>query len=341
MRAIGYKQSRSADDPLALVDIELPDPTPGALDLLVRVEAIAVNPVDAKVRRRDQPEAGAWRVLGWDAAGTVEAVGSAVQGFAVGDPVWYAGALNRPGCNSEWQLVDARLVSRRPTSLSAAEAAALPLTAITAWELLFDRLRLSQGPEAHRGEALLVMGGAGGVGSILVQLALQLTGQMIIASASRPQSQTWLRQLGVQHVIDHHQPLLPQLQAQGLGEVQRVVSLTHTDRHFEQLVEVLAPQGALALIDDPAPEAINVLALKRKSLSLHWELMFTRSLFQTADMAAQGRLLAQVAQLVEAGRLRTTLANDLGPICAATLRQAHQMIESQTTIGKLVLSGWP
>lgn len=341
MRAIGYQQSRSADDPLALVDIELPDPTPGAWDLLVRVEAIAVNPVDAKVRRRDQPEAGAWRVLGWDAAGTVEAVGSAVQGFAVGDPVWYAGALNRPGCNSEWQLVDARLVSRRPTSLSAAEAAALPLTAITAWELLFDRLRLSQGPEAHRGEALLVMGGAGGVGSILVQLALQLTGQTIIASASRPQSQTWLRQLGVQHVIDHHQPLLPQLQAQGLGEVQRVVSLTHTDRHFEQLVEVLAPQGALALIDDPAPEAINVLALKRKSLSLHWELMFTRSLFQTADMAAQGRLLAQVAQLVEAGRLRTTLANDLGPICAATLRQAHQMIESQTTIGKLVLSGWP
>jgi zinc-binding alcohol dehydrogenase family protein len=341
MRAIGYRQSRSADDPLALVDIELPDPTPGAWDLLVRVEAIAVNPVDAKVRRRDQPEAGAWRVLGWDAAGTVEAVGAAVQGFAVGDPVWYAGALNRPGCNSEWQLVDARLVSRRPTSLSAAEAVALPLTAITAWELLFDRLRLSQGPEAHRGEALLVMGGAGGVGSILVQLALQLTGQMIIASASRPQSQTWLRQLGVQHVIDHHQPLLPQLQAQGLGEVQRVVSLTHTDRHFEQLVEVLAPQGALALIDDPAPEAINVLALKRKSLSLHWELMFTRSLFQTADMAAQGRLLAQVAQLVEAGRLRTTLANDLGPICAATLRQAHQMIESQTTIGKLVLSGWP
>ncbi len=341
MRAIGYQQSRSADDPLALIDIELPDPTPGAWDLLVRVEAIAVNPVDAKVRRRDQPEAGALRVLGWDAAGTVEAVGSAVQGFAVGDPVWYAGALNRPGCNSEWQLVDARLVSRRPTSLSAAEAAALPLTAITAWELLFDRLRLSQGPEAHRGEALLVMGGAGGVGSILVQLALQLTGQTIIASASRPESQTWLRQLGVQHVIDHHQPLLPQLQAQGLGEVQRVVSLTHTDRHFEQLVEVLAPQGALALIDDPAPEAINVLALKRKSLSLHWELMFTRSLFQTADMAAQGRLLAQVAQLVEAGRLRTTLANDLGPICAATLRQAHQMIESQTTIGKLVLSGWP
>lgn len=341
MRAIGYQESRSAEDPLALVDIELPDPTPGAWDLLVRVEAIAVNPVDTKVRRRDQPAAGEWRVLGWDAAGRVEAVGSAVQGFEVGDRVWYAGALNRPGCYSERQLVDARLVSRLPAGLSASEAAALPLTAITAWELLFDRLRLSQGPEAHRGEALLVVGGAGGVGSILVQLALQLTGQTVIATASRPQSQDWLRQLGVQHVIDHHQPLLPQLQAQGLGEVQRVVSLTHTDRHFEQLVEVLAPQGALALIDDPAPEAINVLALKRKSLSLHWELMFTRSLFQTPDMAEQGRLLARVAELVEAGRLRTTLGEDLGPICAATLRQAHQRIESQTTVGKLVLSGWP
>jgi zinc-binding alcohol dehydrogenase family protein len=341
MRAIGYQESRSAEDPLALVDIELPDPTPGAWDLLVRVEAIAVNPVDTKVRRRDQPAAGEWRVLGWDAAGRVEAVGAAVQGFEVGDRVWYAGALNRPGCYRERQLVDARLVSRRPAGLSAAEAAALPLTAITAWELLFDRLRLSQGPEAHRGEALLVVGGAGGVGSILVQLALQLTGQTVIATASRPQSQVWLRQLGVEHVIDHHQPLLPQLQAQGLGEVQRVVSLTHTDRHFEQLVEVLAPQGALALIDDPAPEAINVLALKRKSLSLHWELMFTRSLFQTPDMAEQGRLLARVAELVEAGRLRTTLGEDLGPICAATLRQAHQRIESQTTVGKLVLSGWP
>jgi len=340
MRAIGYQQSRSADDPLSLVDIQLPDPTPGPGDLLVRVEAIAVNPVDAKVRRRDAPTDGSWRVLGWDAAGTVEAVGTGVNGFAAGDRVWYAGALNRPGCNSALQLVDARLVAHRPSSLSAAEAAALPLTAITAWELLFDRLRLLQGPQAHHGEALLVVGGAGGVGSILVQLALQLTGQTVIATASRPESRAWLQELGVQRVIDHHQPFGPQLQALGVTEVQRAVGLTHTDQHFSQLVEVLAPQGALALIDDPAPEAINVLALKRKSLSLHWELMFTRSLFHTADMAAQGELLGKVAELVEAGRLRTTLQQVLGPINAANLRLAHQRIESHTTLGKLVLAGW-
>ena len=341
MRAIGYQESRSAEDPLALVDIALPDPSPGPGDLLVRVEAIAVNPVDTKVRRRDAPADGSWRVLGWDAAGTVEAVGAAVTGFAPGDRVWYAGALNRPGCNSELQLVDARLVARRPANLEVAAAAAMPLTAITAWELLFDRLRLSQGPEAHRGEVLLVVGGSGGVGSILVQLALQLTGQTVVATASRPESRAWLQELGVQHVIDHHQPFAPQLQALGINAVQRAVSLTHTDQHFNQLVEVLAPQGALALIDDPDPAAINVLALKRKSLSLHWELMFTRSLFQTDDMAAQGQLLARVAELVEAGRLRSTLQQVLGVINAANLRLAHQRIESQATIGKLVLAGWP
>ena len=341
MRAIGYQDSRSAEDPLALVDIALPDPSPGPGDLLVRVEAIAVNPVDTKVRRRDAPADGSWRVLGWDAAGTVEAVGAAVTGFAPGDQVWYAGALNRPGCNSELQLVDARLVACRPANLAVEAAAALPLTAITAWELLFDRLRLSQGPEAHRGEVLLVVGGSGGVGSILVQLALQLTGQTVVATASRPESRAWLQELGVQHVIDHHQPFAPQLQALGINAVQRAVSLTHTDQHFNQLVEVLAPQGALALIDDPDPAAINVLALKRKSLSLHWELMFTRSLFQTDDMAAQGELLARVAELVEAGRLRSTLQQVLGVINAANLRLAHQRIESQATIGKLVLAGWP
>jgi zinc-binding alcohol dehydrogenase family protein len=341
MRAVGYQESRSAEDPLALVDIALPGPSPGPGDLLVRVEAIAVNPVDTKVRRRDAPADGSWRVLGWDAAGTVEAVGAAVTGFAPGDRVWYAGALNRPGCNSELQLVDARLVACRPANLAVEAAAALPLTAITAWELLFDRLRLSQGPEAHRGEVLLVVGGSGGVGSILVQLALQLTGQTVVATASRPESRAWLQELGVQHVIDHHQAFAPQLQALGIEAVQRAVSLTHTDQHFSQLVEVLAPQGALALIDDPDPAAINVLALKRKSLSLHWELMFTRSLFQTDDMAAQGQLLARVAELVEAGRLRSTLQQVLGVINAANLRLAHQRIESQATIGKLVLAGWP
>ncbi len=340
MRAIGYQQSRSVQDPLCLLAIELPDPTPGPRDLLVRVEAIAVNPVDAKVRRRDTPASGTWKVLGWDAAGTVEAVGPAVQGFQVGDRVWYAGALDRPGCNAELQLVDERLVARRPASLTAAEAAALPLTAITAWELLFDRLRLAQGPEAHRGETLLVVGAAGGVGSILVQLARRLTGLTLVGTASRPESQAWLRELGCDHVIDHHQGLAPQLQALGIAAVQRVISLTHTDQHFPQLVEVLAPQGALALIDDPAPEALNVLALKRKSLSLHWELMFTRSLFHTADMAEQGALLARVAALVDAGQIRSTANQQLGPITADNLRRAHLLMESHTSVGKVVLAGW-
>ncbi|MCP9815886.1 zinc-binding alcohol dehydrogenase family protein [Synechococcus sp. GreenBA-s] len=341
MRAIGYQQSRSVEDPLCLLAIELPDPTPGPRDLLVRVEAIAVNPVDTKVRRRDTPAPGEWKVLGWDAAGTVEAVGPAVQGFQVGDRVWYAGALDRPGCNAELQLVDERLVARRPASLSAAEAAALPLTAITAWELLFDRLRLAQGPEAHRGEALLVVGAAGGVGSILVQLARRLTGLTLVGTASRPESQAWLRELGCDHVIDHHQSLAPQLAALGLAAVQRVISLTHTDQHFPQLVELLAPQGALALIDDPAPEALNVLALKKKSLSLHWELMFTRSLFHTPDMAQQGALLARVADLVESGTIRSTVGRELGPITADNLRRAHALMESQTSVGKVVLAGWP
>ncbi|MCP9792335.1 zinc-binding alcohol dehydrogenase family protein [Vulcanococcus limneticus Candia 3F8] len=340
MRAIGYQQSRSVQDPLCLLAIELPDPTPGPRDLLVRVEAIAVNPVDAKVRRRDTPASGTWKVLGWDAAGTVEAVGPAVQGFQVGDRVWYAGALDRPGCNAELQLVDERLVARRPASLTAAEAAALPLTAITAWELLFDRLRLAQGPEAHRGESLLVVGAAGGVGSILVQLARRLTGLTLVGTASRPESKAWLRELGCDHVIDHHQGLAPQLQALDIAAVERVISLTHTDQHFPQLVEVLAPQGALALIDDPAPEALNVLALKRKSLSLHWELMFTRSLFHTADMAEQGALLARVAALVDAGQIRSTANQQLGAITADNLRRAHLLMESHTSVGKVVLAGW-
>jgi len=340
MRAVAYQRSLPALDPCALIDVELPVPTPAEHDLLVAIEAVGVNPVDTKVRRRDQPAEGGWKVLGWDAVGEVEAVGSRVQGFQVGDRVWYAGALNRPGCNSALHAVDARLASRCPASLTAAQAAAMPLTAITAWELLFDRLRLSRGSGSHRGQVLLVVGAAGGVGSILVQLASRLTDLTVVGTASRPESRQWLAELGIQHVIDPHQPWSPQLAALGCSAVQRVVSLTHTDQHFAQIVEVLEPQGALALIDDPAPEAINVLALKRKSLSLHWELMFTRSLFQTADMAQQGALLAQVAQLVDAGVLRSTLRECLGPIDAAHLRLAHQRLESGNCIGKLVLEGF-
>jgi zinc-binding alcohol dehydrogenase family protein len=340
MKAIGYSSERSNADADCLLDITLPDPSPLEHDLLVAVEAVSVNPVDTKVRRREQPAPGEWRVLGWDAVGTVVSCGSAVQGFAPGDRVWYAGALQRPGCNSSLHCVDHRLAARAPQSLSAAQAAALPLTAITAWELLFDRLKLPRRGQSDERQSLLVVGAAGGVGSILVQLVRQLTDLELVATASRAESQAWIRELGVEHVVDHHTPLADQLARLSLPPLRSVISLTHTGDHFQQLVDLLEPQGALALIDDPPPQAIDVLALKRKSLSLHWELMFTRSLFNTPDMARQGELLAELAALVEAGRVRSTARASLEPINAAHLQAAHRQLESGTTVGKLVLSGW-
>lgn len=335
-------------NPEYLVDIELPDPSPGADDLLVRVEAVAVNPVDVKVRRRELPPPGAWRLLGWDAVGTVEALGQRAGGFAVGDRVWYAGALNRAGCNAELHLVDWRLVARAPQSLTPAEAAALPLTSLTAWELLFDRMRLPQGADAAAGQVLLVVAGAGGVGSMVLQLARQFTGLTLVATASQPEGQAWVRRCGAHQVIDHQLPLRPQLAALGIEAVQWVASLSHTDQHFNALVDLLAPQGALALIDDPNPAAIDLLSLKRKSLSLHWELMFTRSLFQTADMAAQGAILQRVAELVDENRLFSSCRQILGPINAANLTAAHLQLAGQpagqlagqSSIGKIVLEGW-
>jgi zinc-binding alcohol dehydrogenase family protein len=341
MRAVGYQRPADLDDPHYLLDLELPEPVPGPHDLLVDVEAVSVNPVDLKVRGRELPPAGQWRQLGWDAAGRVVAVGAAVRGFLPGDRVWYAGALDRPGCNAERHLVDARLAARAPRSLSAAQAAAMPLASITAWELLFDRLGLEARPEAVEGGVLLVSGAAGGVGSLLLQLARRLTGLTVVGTASRPESRAWALRCGAHHVLDHRQPLRPQLEALGIGAVQQVVSLTHTGQHFTALVDLLAPQGKFALIDDPDPAAVNVLALKRKSLSLHWELMFTRSLYRTPDMARQGELLAAVAELVDQGALFSTLRRQRGSISAAGLQEAHRLQASGRCIGKQVLAGWP
>jgi zinc-binding alcohol dehydrogenase family protein len=340
MKAIGYSSERISTDVDCLLDITLPDPSPMDHDLLVAVEAVSVNPVDTKVRCREQPAPGAWRVLGWDAVGTVVSSGSGVNGFAPGDRVWYAGALQRPGCNSSLHCVDYRLAAHAPQSLSAAEAAALPLTAITAWELLFDRLKLPRRGQSDQRQSLLVVGAAGGVGSILVQLVRLLTDVELVATASRHESQVWLRELGVEHVLDHHASLADQLAGLSLPPLRSVISLNHTGDHFQQLVDLLEPQGALALIDDPPPQAIDVLALKRKSLSLHWELMFTRSLFNTPDMARQGELLGELASMVDRGWIRTTAAEPFAPIDAAHLRAAHRQLESGRTVGKLVLSGW-
>jgi len=338
MKAIAAFASLPADNEGALQDITLPDPVATGHDLLVEVHAVSVNPVDTKVRRGLPLDAQAEpKVLGWDASGIVRAVGPEVTLFRPGDRVWYAGAIHRAGSNSELHLVDERIVGRMPTNLGFAEAAALPLTAITAWEMLFDRLGLQFG--AHAGQKLLVVGAAGGVGSIMIQLARQLTGITVIATASRPQTREWVRILGAHHVVDHGQPIDQTLAAAGLGEVDYVASLTHTDKHFEALVNALRPQGKLALIDDPQ-QPIDVRLMKRKCLSLHWELMFTRSLFTTPDMQEQHRLLNEVAQLVEDGRVRTTLADHFGTINAANLRRAHAFIESGAASGKVVLEGF-
>ena len=336
MKAIGFFHNAAIDRDDALVDLTLPAPTPGPHDLLVEVRAISVNPVDTKVRRHGAIPADGPRILGYDAAGVVRAVGSAVTLFAPGDEVWYAGAIDRPGTNAELHAVDERIVGRKPASLSFADAAALPLTAITAWELLFDRLQVSR---EGSGDAILVTGAAGGVGSILVQLARQLTGLTVIGTASRAETQAWVRALGAHHVIDHAQPLQPQLDALGIPQVRYVASLTHTDTHYDALVQALAPQGRLGLIDDPATP-LDAMKLKGKSLSLHWEMMFARSRFETPDIAEQGALLAEVAALVDAGRVRTTANASFGTINAANLRRAHALIESGTARGKIVLEGF-
>ncbi|MFJ2367387.1 zinc-binding alcohol dehydrogenase family protein [Pseudomonas sp. NPDC087697] len=337
MKAIAYYHSLPINDPESLQDIELPEPVAGKRDLLVEVKAISVNPVDTKVRQNVSPEEGAAKVLGWDVAGVVKAVGSDVSLFKAGDKVYYAGSIARAGGNSELHVVDERIVGHMPKSLSFAEAAALPLTAITAWELLFERLQVREG-KTDQGQSLLIVGAAGGVGSILTQLASQLTALKVIGTASRPQTQSWVRELGADLVIDHSQPLSEALKRAGHSQVTHVASLTETDQHFEQLVEALAPQGKLALIDDP--KALDVTRLKRKSLSLHWEFMYTRSLFETADMLEQHKLLNRVAELIDAGTLKTTVGEHFGTINAANLRRAHELLESGKSKGKIVLEGF-
>lgn len=337
MKAVAYQKSLPIDQADALVDVDLEEPVPKGRDLLVEVRAVSVNPVDTKVRMRAAPPAGEWKVLGWDAAGVVRSAGSDASLFKPGDRVWYAGAINRAGSNSELQVVDERLVGRMPSSLDFASAAAMPLTALTAWEMLFDRLAIRPG-KVFAGESLLIIGAAGGVGSIMIQLARRLTGLTVIATASRPETQAWVRELGAHHVIDHRKSLTEELKRIGVPQANYIVSLTHTDDHFAQIVEAIAPQGKFGLIDDPAP--VDVRLLKQKSVSLHWELMFTRSLFSTADMIAQHHILNEVAEAVDGALLRTTLGEHFGTINAVNLKRAHALIEAGKARGKIVLEGF-
>lgn len=334
MQAVAYRKSLPINDAAALIDVELPDPIAQGRDLLVEVRAVSVNPVDVKIRRNVAPAEGSDKVLGWDAAGIVRAVGPDVTLFKPGDQVWYAGDLTRAGTNSALHLVDERIVGHKPVNLDFAQAAALPLTAITAWELLFERLQLSR-DKGQTGQSLLVIGAAGGVGSILVQLARQLTGLTVIGTASRPETADWVRELGAHHVLDHSKPLQQEIARLGLPPVTYVASLNQTDQHWAAIAELIAPQGKVALIDDP--DSLDIRLLKRKSVSLHWEFMFTRSMFQTSDMIAQHRLLNDVAKLVETGVLHTTLTEIFGSLNADNLKRAHALIESNRARGKIVL----
>lgn len=335
MKAVAYQKASPITSPDALVDIELDNPIAEEHDLLVRVQAVSVNPVDTKIRKNVSAESG-WKVLGWDAVGVVEAIGDKVSQFKVGDVVWYAGALNRQGSNSELQLVDERIVGHKPKTLEATEAAALPLTAITAWEMLFDRLQVPKTAPANT--TILVIGGAGGVGSITIQLLKQLTNLTIIATASRAETKEWVKQLGADHVLDHHEPLAPQIKQLDLNAPLYVFSTTQTDQHLADIIELIAPQGYFGLIDDP--EQLDIKPFKSKSVSVHWEFMFTRSMFQTVDMQKQSELLNEVSKLVDEGKIKTTVTEVINPINAQNLKQVHEQIESGTTKGKIVLHGF-
>lgn len=338
MKAIGFQKNLPIDHADSLAAIDLPEPQAAGRDLLVEVKAISVNPVDYKIRMRRPSTDGQWQVLGWDAAGVVRAVGPDVTLFKPGDRVWYAGDLNRTGSNAELQLVDERIVGHMPASIGFAEAAALPLTSITAWELLFDRLGILPG-KRYSDQRLLIVGAAGGVGSILTQLARRLTGATVIGTASRADTQEWVMNQGAHHVIDHRKPLSEELKRIGVPNVTHIASLNQTATHFDQYVEIIAPQGRIGLIDDPETP-LDVNKLKGKSVSLHWELMFTRSLFQTPDMIAQHQLLDEVASLVDAGVIAPTVGEHFGPITVDNLKRAHALLESGTARGKIVLEGF-
>ncbi len=337
MKAIGYKEAGALDRPDSLVDIELDKPVPTGHDLLVKVEAVSANPVDTKIRKGMSPPKGSWKVLGWDAAGTVEAVGDGVNDFKVGDHVFYAGSLIRQGANVEYHLVDERIVGRKPKTVSYVEAAALPLTAITAWEMMFDRLDVRR-VVPGAANAILVIGGAGGVGSITIQLARALTDLIVIATASRAETVAWVKGLGAHHVIDHRKPLAEQVKALGIGAPAFVFSTNETKAQLPEIVELIAPQGRFGLIDDP--DSLDIMGFKRKSVSVHQEFMFTRSMYGTADIGEQGILLNEIAKLIDSGKIRTTVTEILRPINAANLKTAHATLESGTAKGKIVLEGF-
>ena len=337
MKAVGITHYRQIDEADVFVDVDLPKPAPEGQDILVAVKAISINPVDTKVRRGggDKVETPA-RILGWDASGVVEAAGPDATLFKPGDEVFYAGDITRSGSNAEFQLVDERIVGRKPTSLSFAEAAALPLTTLTAYESFFDRLGIDR-DGGNKGESVLIIGAGGGVGSIGIQLA-RAAGLTIIATASRPETTAWVKELGADHVINHREDMVAQVRELGMQFVDHI-AIFNDMRHWDTAVELIRPQGGIVTIDDtnlPMPMA----GMKTKAAALHWEFMFARAMHQTPDMAEQHKLLSYVADEIDAGRIRTTLDTVLSPINAENMTKAHAMIETGTAKGKVVVEGF-
>ncbi|MAL11102.1 MAG: Zn-dependent oxidoreductase [Maricaulis sp.] len=337
MKAVGYRQAGSLDRPDALIDFETETPTATGRDLLVRVDAVSVNPVDFKIRKTRPPEGDGPAILGWDAVGEVIEAGDETSLYKAGDRVWYAGVIDRAGTNAEFHLVDERIVGHAPQSIPAASAAALPLTTLTAYEMLFDRLRVND-PVPGAAKAVVIIGGAGGVGSIAVQLLRALTDLTVIATASRPETRDWVKALGAHHVVDHSQDLPGQIAALGIGQPGHVFCTTHSQDYVVPSGELLAPQGRFGLIE--APDTLNIVPFKSKSISAHWELMFTRPLFQTADMSRQKEILDTVSRLIDAGTIRSTATETVGRINAENLIRAHTFLESGKAKGKLVLEGF-
>ena len=338
MKAVGLYRYLPIDHPESLLDLEIESPVAAQRDLLVEVKAISVNPVDTKRRAPKEQVETTPKILGWDAAGVVKAAGPEAKLFKPGDEVYYAGSIVRPGANSELHLVDERIVGRKPKNLSFAEAAALPLTTITAWELLFERMGISKGG-VHAGRTLLILGGAGGVGSIAIQLAKKLARLRVIASASRAESIAWAKSLGADATVDHTKPLPEQLAALGEPEVDDLVCFTNTDPYFPLFPKLVKPQGRVGSIVRMT-KPVDLSLLQEKSLTFSWEGMFTRSTFQTPDMIAQHELLSEAAALVESGVMRSTMKANLGRISAANLKRAHKLLEEGHVIGKIVLEGF-
>lgn len=336
MKAVAYKKPLQISQPEVFSDITLELPIASGNDLLVEVKAISINPVDIKMRQRTSPENETWKILGHDAVGIVKAVGENVQHYKIGDEVFYAGSNQRNGSYAEFQLVDERIVGLKPKTLNDAEAAALPLTSITAWEMLFDRLKVQEA--VHADAVILVIGAAGGVGSITVQLLKALTNLKVIATASRPESKAWLASIGADYIVDHRQPLEQQVRDLNIGLPDFIFSITGTAGYTQSIVNLIAPQGHFGLIDDPDNFVIN--PFKAKSVAIHWESMFTRSTFQTADMSRQRQILNHLSELVDQGKIKTTLSKNLGRINAKNITEAHALIESGQSIGKIVLEGF-